>query len=185
MSLRAARDGLIDVRVETPCRPFAQVTVLYGPFVITEEASYSGRVDLRLPRLEGVPEAAARLDGTVLFSSLPQGPEPASAYLALMWRGPADLRMGLPDGLAAPEDPLSVGFPVGADARRAEIHLLASENTRPAFVDIEVAPHPCGSALIEASILSSFQDTRLPLSLPAPPCGGEARIVRVPLAVQR
>lgn len=178
LRLAAASDGLVDLRVSAPCEPYARVDIAYGPFVLTEETSHEGHVDLRLPRIAAVPEAAAQIGDAVLFAALPAMPGPAPGYVALIWSGDADLNLGLPQGGRAAHR-LSLGFPFGDQARRAEIVVLDSDAPAPVFADISIGGHPCADAPIRAALLTSADRGRLALTLPG--CAVAEGIVRLPL----
>lgn len=179
LTLSAARDGLVDLRVSAPCEPFARVDIAYGPFIVTEETSGTGTVDLRLPRIAVLPSAAAQISGTVLFASLPETGERAADYIALVWPGTVELSLSLPEGVGS--QPLSLGFPLGAEARRAEVVILRLDDEAPAFVDIAVSSAVCSEAPINAALLISDRDARLPVVLPLQSCEGSDGFVRLTL----
>ncbi|MEM8959247.1 MAG: hypothetical protein AAGC86_15715 [Pseudomonadota bacterium] len=180
LRLTAASDGLVDLRVSAPCEPYMRVDIAYGPFVLTEETSHEGHVDLRLPRVAAVPEAVARISDAVLFAALPAASDPTPGYVALIWSGDADLILVPPaDGGAAHQ--ISLGFPFGDQARRAEILVLDPETPVPVFADIAIGGRPCANMPIRAALLSSAGDSRVPLTLPTPGCGPAEEVVRLAL----
>lgn len=150
----------VDLRLDTPCRPYEALTITYGPLVLHEEVSDLGTLTLRLPRLNGVTSLDLHGTGLTLSAVLPDGP--IAMVTAVDWGdGPAWAQVHVP---GARQDQL--GFHPDDGAAHLD---LAIGGTAPPVLIAPLTPQTCGQ-VFSATVLLPDRSQTLPLEMRMPDC---------------
>ena len=113
LAARLADPAQLTLTLDAPCRPYAALTLAYGPLRIVEQSSALGTLTLDLPRLVGAQSVTVDLGDKTLSAAVPPGSDPARGFAAVTWSdGPAR-------GILEAQIPTRPGSPWGSIRRTA------------------------------------------------------------------
>ncbi|QDY71461.1 hypothetical protein [Qingshengfaniella alkalisoli] len=163
--------GIALLSVSSPCRPYTPVEIMLGPFVISEETSDRGGVQVPLPLVEGVSEVRARFEDSVLGMPLPLI-ENYPAFVAFDWDTAPGFGFDLVAGLAVFET--VAGFVASEDAPRLQIAVFSPDHDL-SSVPVKILPKQCGR-MAEGRLITSRQPEPQPLRAQLPECDETIRL---------
>ena len=93
LRLDAAPAATVSVTVDAHCHPDTVVEVSQGPIRIEERTDQSGRLELRMPALDKMPEIEIRVAGAILKAVTEVSDASQFQHVAILWQGPQALRI--------------------------------------------------------------------------------------------
>ncbi len=168
LTVAQADRGLLVIRLEAPCAPYAPVTLTLGPLSVAEETGIDGSLSAALPPVAGAVELVAQVGETRVSAPLPERTE--TPFGAVIWPG-----SGAWGALSGGTAPLRLGFPRPGTAPVDLV--LAGGDLR---IEAPVTDALCGRRL-EALLLTEAGPDPVPLALVLPDCAAVGQRVSIPL----
>lgn len=168
--LTVAQDdrGLLVIRVEAPCAPYAPVRLTLGALAVDEESGIDGSLSATLPPLGGSGEVVAQVAGATLRAALPD--LVATPFTAVVW--PASGAWG---NLSGAVSTLRLGYP-----RPGTAPVDLAFGSGPVRIEAPVTEAGCGRRL-QAALLSDATDQPVPVAVDLPDCAAVGQRVSIPL----
>ena len=166
--------ALLSLTLDAPCRPYAKLTLGYGPLRIVEQTSALGTLALDLPRLAGVQAMTADLGDVALTAAVPPAADPAPGFVAISWRD------GPPWGALAASEPDASRFTLGFDPADGTARTALIVTDGPVLLRVPVRPETCGTTQ-SATIATDAEQEALPLELTLPGCDATGQLIEIPL----
>lgn len=168
LTVAQAERGLLVIRLEAPCAPYAPVTLTLGPLSVDEETGIDGSLSAALPPVAGAGELVAQVGETRVSAPLPE--RTAAPFGAIIWPG-----SGAWGALSGGAAPLRLGFPRPGTAPVDLV--LAGGDLR---IEAPVTDALCGRR-VEALLLTDGRPDPVPLTLVLPDCAAVGQRVSIPL----
>jgi hypothetical protein len=168
--LTVAQDdrGLLVIRLEAPCAPYAPVRLTLGALAVDEETGIDGTLSATLPPLPGSGEVAVQVAGAELRAALPV--LAATPFTAVIW--PATGAWG---SLSGATSTLRLGYP-----RPGSAPVDLAFGTGPVRIEAPVSESGCGRRL-QAALLSDAAPQPVAVAVDLPDCAAVGQRVSIPL----
>lgn len=152
--------------LSAPCKPYAAVTVTYGPMVFFEELGNAGQVALALPVLPDVGTAEVMIGAEALEVTVPASARAVGFIRIVGQEGQPGL---LPQ----------IGFPDPETGLIAEAEFYPTGPT-PEGIDVPVRADNCGQSLRFSLMRDGWPGAR-EITVALPDCALTGAVIRLPL----